>query len=122
MKFGIDVHGVADTKKKFFAVFTQRAIANGHEVHIITGSQKTPELEKELYEFGIRYTAFFSIADRLLAEGREVFWKDKNNPYFKKEIWEDAKGKYCAEQAIDIHFDDSRDYQKHFTTLYVRVV
>lgn len=122
MKFGIDIHGVADTKKKFFAIFTKRLIENGHEVHIITGSQRTPENEAQLKEYGIQYTHFFSIADNLIAEGCTVSWSDRNNPWFEKVYWDDAKAKYCARQKIDIHFDDSDEYGQYFKTLYVRVI
>jgi hypothetical protein len=122
MRFGIDVHRVADTKKKFFAIFTKRAIEKGHEVHIITGSQRTSEIEAELKEYGIQYTHFFSIADSLLAEGCAVSWKDKDNPFFDDVYWNDAKARYCESQKIDIHFDDSREYGKHFKTLYMRII
>lgn len=122
MKFGIDIHGVADTKKKFFAIFTQRLIEAGHKVHIITGSQRTVQSENQLRDWGIRYTHFFSVADKLIAEGCVVHWKDKDNPFFDDVYWNDVKAKYCEQQKIDIHFDDSEEYGKHFKTLYVRVI
>ena len=122
MKFGIDIHGVADTKRKFFAIFTQRVIEQGHQVHIITGSQRTLKIENELNSYGIRWTHFFSVADKLIAEGCVVHWKDKDNPFFDDVYWNDTKGKYCEQQKIDIHFDDSNVYGKYFKTLYVRVI
>jgi len=122
MKFGIDIHGVSDTKKKFFAIFSQRAISNGHEVHVVTGSQKTPETEKQLQEYGIQYTHFFSVSDSLIKEGVLVHWSDRHNPWFEDVYWNDAKAKYCKENQIDLHFDDSDEYGKHFETLYVRVM
>jgi hypothetical protein len=122
MKFGIDIHGVADKKKKFFAIFSQRAITNGHEVHIVTGSLRTPEIEKELHEYGIHYTHFFSISDKLLKECKVTHWTSPNNPWFHENDWNSAKGKYCSEQGIDLQFDDSLEYGKYFTSTYVRVI
>jgi hypothetical protein len=122
MKYGLDIHGVSDTKKKFFSLFSQRAIANGHEVHVITGNMRTPQIEAELKEYGIHYTHFFGVADKLLADGKVAFWKDKDNPFFDEKDWNKVKGEYCAEQGINLHFDDSDEYRKHFTTLYLKVV
>lgn len=122
MKYGLDIHGVCDTKTKFFAIFSQRAIANGHECHIITGSQRTKANENFLKDLGIQYTHFFSISDYLLKEGCVAFWKDKDNPFFSEEVWNDAKANYCKRNKVDIHFDDSDEYGKFFTTLYMRVI
>lgn len=122
MKYGIDIHGVADTKKKFFAEFSKRAITNGHEVHIITGNMRTPEIEKELKEYGIQYTEFFSVSDKLLAEGKDTHWTSPNDPWFDKEDWNAAKAHYCKENNIILHFDDSDEYGKYFKTPYVKVV
>lgn len=122
MKYGIDIHGVADTKKLFFARFSERAIANGHEVHIITGNMRTPEIEKELSGYGIEFTHFFSVSDTLLADGKETHWTSPNDPWFKAEEWNKAKADYCKENKIDLHFDDSNDYGKYFETPYVKVV
>lgn len=123
MKFGLDIHGTITKKPKFFAEFSKRVISNGHEIHIITGSMRTPHLEEELKESGVIFTHFFSISDTLIAEHKKVTLKDKNNPVFDNELWNKSKAKYCDENNIDIHFDDSLEYGKYFTTtLYVRVV
>lgn len=121
MKFGIDIHGTIDKMSKFFATFSQRAISKGHEVHIITGSIKTPEIEKQLKNWGIQYTHFFSVSDKLLSEEKVVYWKTPKDPFFNDDDWNSAKAKYCAEQKIDLHFDDSNEYGKFFITLYLKV-
>lgn len=122
MKFGIDLHNTADKKKKFFALFSQRAITNGHEIHLITGSMRTPEIEKELKDCGIQYTHFFSVSDKLLAGGKVTHWTSPNDPWFPVNEWNAAKAAYCAVWGIDLHFDDSESYGQYFKTLYVKVV
>ena len=122
MRYGIDIHGVADTKKRFFALFSQRAIANGHEVHIITGNMQTAEIVDELISYGIVWTHFFSVSDALLKEGKATHWTSPNDPWFDANDWNRAKGAYCFTNGIHLHFDDSDEYDKHFLTPYVRVV
>jgi len=122
MRFGVDIHNTIDAKPKFFTTFTKRLIEQGHNVYIITGSQRTPEIESQLKEFGIQYTHFYSIADDLLSQGKEVYWKTPNDPFFKNEDWNYAKAKYCKQQNIDLMIDDSIEYGKYFKTLYMRVI
>jgi len=122
MKYGIDIHGVADTKRKFFAIFSQRAIANGHEVHIITGNMRTKEIEKELESYGINYTHFFSVSDILIENNKATHWSSPTDPWFEATDWNPTKAIYCKEHQIDLHFDDSNEYSKHFSTNYVKVV
>ncbi|MFW6273166.1 MAG: hypothetical protein ACOC2U_05245 [bacterium] len=121
MKIGLDIHGVCDTKKKFFSIFSQRLLENGHIVHIITGSMRTPQIEQRLKQIGIKYNYFFSISDKLIKEGKFTHWSDENNPWFDSKDWDCAKAEYCKDNQIDIHFDDSDEYVKYFETLYVKV-
>lgn len=121
MKFGLDIHGTIDKMPKFFSIFSQRVVSKGNEVHIITGSIKTPEIVKQLNDYGIHYTHYFSVSERLLFEGKTAFWKNKDNPFFELEYWNPAKAKYCQENKIDLMIDDSNEYGKFFTTLYLKV-
>jgi len=122
LRIGLDIHGTIDTKPKFFAIFSKRVISNNGEIHIITGSRQTPEIEQQLKDLGIQYTHFFSIADYLLSQGKEVFWKTPNDPFFSDADWNIAKANYCDRNQIDIHFDDSLEYGKYFKTLYMRII
>ncbi|MFW6121141.1 MAG: hypothetical protein ACOC80_09630 [Petrotogales bacterium] len=122
LKIGLDIHKTIDAKPQFFAKFSQRSRANGHTIVIITGSMKTTEIENELAELGIEYDDFFSVSDFLLAKGKATHWSSPNDPWFKAEDWNRAKADYCRENQIDIHFDDSDEYGKYFTTLFVKVV
>lgn len=122
MKFGIDFHGVADTKKKFFSEFTRRVVDNGGEVHIITGNMKTEEIFATLFEYGIVYTHFFSVSDKLLEEDKATHWTSPDDPWFEAEEWNGAKANYCKENQIDLMIDDSEEYGKYFVTPYLKVV
>jgi len=114
LKIGLDIHGVIDYNPKFFSHLSKKLIDDGHEVHIITGSMKTPKIEDLLKELKISYTHFFSVADSLIANGETVTFTDPDNPWFESSSWNLAKGKYCESMKIDIHFDDTRAYGDHF--------
>ena len=91
MKIGLDIHKTIDAKPHFFSVFSRRVRANGHIIVIITGSMKTPEIEKELKDLGIEYDEFFSVSDYLIEKGKETHWTSPNDPWFEKEEWNKAK-------------------------------
>lgn len=123
MKFGIDVHGVVTKYPKFFQTFIKKLLENGHEVHIITGSQNNTKLHEELAACGLEVvTQVFSVSDYLIKQGHEVRWSDPNNPWFEKEVWDKAKGEYCEREEIDLHMDDSKSYGQYFKTPYMRIV
>jgi hypothetical protein len=121
MKIGVDFHGVLNADP-FFKEMTKIFVQHGHQVHLITGTSWTKKFEKELKDNGIfhfaHYTNFFSVTDALIARGEKVHWEDKDNPWFDKELWNKEKARYCKENNIDIHFDDSKEYGKYFTTPY----
>lgn len=113
MKIGIDIHGVADT----FEIFSKISKAHfdaGHEVHIITGSKRSPEIEAQLDRLGMLYTHYFSITDEL--EGRGLIeWRDGRPYSTDDDAWNSAKYHYCKENGINILFDDSDTYRDYFT-------
>lgn len=122
MKFGFDVHGVIDTKPKFYSKLTRRLIAMRHEVHIITGAQLKNKLIVQLEKWGIEYNYLFSISDYHLSIGTDVKFKDSNNPMMDDDIWNRTKAEYCERNKIDLHIDDSNVYGKYFTnTVYLEV-
>jgi len=91
----------------------------GHEIHVLTGEEKTEKLIKQLKEMGIVYDFLFSISTSLMELGHDVKFDEENNPWFKNDLWNSAKGKYCLNNEIDLHFDDSPEYFKYFKTPYV---
>ena len=117
MKIGIDIHGVIDTNPKFFAEFSKAIVAAGGEVHVITGPKRSA-VEADLKTWGITYTHFFSIVDSV--GENEVRWEDDKNPWVDSEVWNRRKAKYCKENGIELHIDDSNEYGLHFKTPYAR--
>lgn len=120
IKIGIDVHGVLDTFPHFFAELTRLLVENGHEVHILTGAEQTKALKKYLREtLGLSWTHFFSVTSFHKAAGTEITYI-YGNPYMDNQIWNRAKSKYCVENKIQLHIDDSTIYGKHFSTPYAK--
>ena len=118
-KLGLDLHGILNDNPMFRRM-AKLFVADGNEVHIITGSQWKSKIEKELLDIGIKrdvhYTHSFSITDYLIEQGNAVTWQDPDNPWFDKEEWNKAKATYCRENEIDMHFDDTAEYGNHFST------
>ncbi|GBC60786.1 hypothetical protein DENIS_1745 [Desulfonema ishimotonii] len=120
IRIGIDIHGVADADTAFFAELSKLLVKNGHEVHILTGSEKTPELEKYLrQELGLHWTHLFSITSHHRAAGTEVT-EIRGNPHMDEALWNRAKAEYCKENRIQLHLDDSAVYGKEFVTPYAK--
>jgi len=62
IRLGIDVHGVADTFPDFFSKLSRELVSQGHEVHIITGTEHTRSLEHYLKnQLGLSWTHLFSM-------------------------------------------------------------
>ena len=125
-KFGIDVHGVLDRFPALLDLMDALMLA-GHEVHIMTGAE-TPLAKQQLTALkcyqGLHYSHLFSITSQLLADGRDVSWRDINNPVFSDEPWDRAKADYCAKVGIDMLIDDSPVYGKYFpegSNVYLQV-
>ena len=118
LRIGVDLHGVASADAVFFAELTRVLVENGHEVHILTGSERTPELERRLREeLGLSWTHLFSIISHCREIGAPVEMI-QGNPYVDEERWDRAKAEYCRRHRIDLHLDDSAVYGRHFTTPY----
>ena len=121
MKIGIDFHGVLNSDP-FFKEMGRLFVEAGHEVHIITGARWTAKTRIDFLNIGIikgiHYTHFISISDLLIDRGEKVHWQDADNPWFDEKIWNKEKAKYCKENNITIHFDDSKEYGKYFSTPY----
>ncbi len=114
MKFGFDVHGVTNTHHRVYSAMTKALAVAGHEVHIITGHQQTPELKNELIKAGIWWTNWFSIVQYHMDLGEHEISFKGDQPWMDKEIWDRTKAEYCEREGIDLMIDDSPIYGSHF--------
>lgn len=123
-KLGLDFHGVIDTFPEYMALFSQLLVEAGHEVHVITGLKRDSGIEAALHKFGIKFTHYFSIVDKLEQDGVTIIWRD-GLPYADKIYWDIAKRDYCDANQIDIMIDDSPVYKDTFhdiSTVYLHLV
>ncbi len=118
-KIGIDVHGVITKMPEFFKFLTESIIKNGGECHIITGGSWV-EVESELKSYGVSWTHYFSIYDYLLetevSEGKFKFSDGTIQEKFDDRLWNSAKAKYCNDNNITLHIDDTEIYSEAFKT------
>ncbi len=114
IKIGLDFHGVITDNPEYFSRFTQEAIARGYEIHIITGGP-ADVVQSMLDDWKIGYTTIFAILDFYNHLGKVKYF---NNGEFKVEetLWNTAKARYCEENHINFHIDDSVTYAQWFST------
>ena len=124
IKVGIDVHGVIDQNPDFFAKLCKTLIAEGHEVHIVTGREICKELIQPLKEFGITFTKIFSITTYHKQIGTYIKYKDGDltQPLIAPPKWDRTKADYCKREGIDIHIDDLVVYGNYFEDIDTQFV
>lgn len=120
MKIGLDFHGVIDADPELFSSVSRRLTKDGHEIHILTGEEDTPELRGKLKDFKIHYTHLLSITTYHKSIGTKVTYDKDGRPWMDDETWDRTKGDYCRKYNIDFHVDDSDTYGKYFTTSYFK--
>ena len=118
LKIGLDFHGVINTNPSYFKDFTEYAVAQGHQIYIVTGGPASA-ISSFLKAWGIKYTEMYTILDHYSALGKVTFFPDG---HFKMDenLWDAAKAKYCRKHNISIMIDDSIVYGRSFTTPYCR--
>ena len=120
IKIGLDIHGVIDKNPEFFIAFAKLIKQFCGEIHIITGTPLS-EAENQLlsYNNGIKWwDHFFSIDDYLYNNKKHHKKDDRGRRIFDSREWDSAKAKYCLENKINLHIDDSEKYEKFFSTPY----
>ena len=97
IKIGLDFHGVITDNPDFFCAFTAEAV------------------RRLLDDWHISYTTIFAILDFYEHLGKVKYF---SNGEFKVKdaLWNTAKARYCQENRIDFHIDDSQTYAKWFST------
>lgn len=123
IKYGFDFHGVINRCPEYFGSMFFALIAQGYEVHIITGA-KIEDIRDFLETHNIMSTHLYSITDELLAMDYSYTIGRHGRPLFDSEVWDRAKAAYCKHSDIDIMYDDSEIYGKYFEnlkTIYCKV-
>lgn len=118
-KIGFDIHGVIDYDPDFFSELSKKLIAEGNEVHIITGAPESEDVIQKLSDMNIEYTDFFSIVDWADSIGVPVEWFD-SGPKMDEHLWDTAKSIYCSMNGIDLHIDDTPRYGTFFEHISTR--
>lgn len=121
MKIGIDIHGTADLFPDFFRELCRLFVEAGHEVHIVTGRRRK-EIEPEVQAMGLCYTHFFSMTDWHEHIKTPMTYGPWNNPWMDEETWNRTKGDYARKVGLDMMFENSDDFARHFTTGYLKVM
>ena len=118
IRIGLDFHGVIDKYPEYFQAFNRLAEERGIEIYIITGGPKKV-VETYLQEHKIVYKETFAILDFYDEKGEVEYFP---NGEFKvpAELWNKAKGEFCARNKIDLHIDDSAEYAAWFSTPFCR--
>ena len=125
-KLGLDIHGVINTMPEFFTFLADSFIKNGGEVHIITGGSWTEKLDNKIKSIGIKYTHKFSVYDYLIKTGEpttgQIEFPDGTvQMKFDDTLWNSMKGRYCKDNNIDLHIDDTLVYNDFFSTPFTRL-
>jgi len=111
-KIGLYLHDVCDAYPVLFRGLAEKWIEKGCEVHIVTG-QSWELAEKTIDELQIPYTHHFSVVDCHVERGTNV-WHTDTGPWMDGTIWDSTKGLYARSVGLDIHFDDTERYARHF--------
>lgn len=119
-KFGFDIHGVLDDLPETFVALNNALYDAGHEIHILTGSHGSEKVYQQLRDIGIKWHKFFSISD-YHKEKSTTMWYADGLPWIDKAEWDKTKGEYCLKEGIDLHFDDTPEYETYFKTPFARV-
>lgn len=123
MKLGFDIHGVIDTFAAFPALINN-LLESDIEIHVITGLARAEAEEQIGHLIDLTRVKYFSVTDYLESrDDVEVTWID-GLPWADETAWNNSKADYCAEQGIDMLFDDSPTYARTFeniSTLYCQV-
>ena len=122
LKISFDIHGVMDHLPDVFSFLSKVIVENGAELHVITGSPISVA-EKELEKLNITYTHLFSIPDYHISIGTpsDGIHPKYNIPIIPDDLWDRTKGDYCLKHGINLHIDDTIQYNEHFKTPFCKL-
>lgn len=114
IKIGIDYHGVITANPEFFRDFNRLAIEKGCEIYVLSGGSGA-DIKKFLQSHEIAYSTVWSMLD-YFANQNMVSYLPDGSFQVQDDLWNDAKAKYCLDNGIDFHIDDSALYGQTFET------
>lgn len=117
-KIGIDFHGVISAEPQKFATFCQAIRKLGIKVYIISGGPKE-DILNYLNQNHIEYDEIWAILD-YYQELNIAKCYDDGSFQVPTDLWDKAKARYCTENNIAFHIDDSPVYGAYFTTPYCK--
>lgn len=121
MKLGLDIHGVLDHHPEKYIKLAKGIMKAGGEVFVITGPT-IEKAEKELFELAEKYNRripfwdnIFSIVDYIVSNKIPHYWLDNGHLWTdNKSDWDKVKGLIAKELNLDLHLDDSPEYEEFF--------
>lgn len=114
VKIGVDYHGVITADPVFFASFNREAMVSGCRIHILSGGHKD-DISAYLQAHDIPYSLIWSMVDYFDKKNMVQYFEDGSFKVNDK-FWNQAKARYCEENAVDFHIDDSILYGGYFST------
>jgi hypothetical protein len=102
---GLDIDGVITACPEFFSSLSNRWVAAGRQVHIVSSRSDQMEARQatinELRALGIMYDRLYLLPSIEIAKQRCLH---ANLDWYQKYIWQ--KVEYCLKQGIGIFYDD----------------
>jgi len=114
LKISIDYHGVITSNPAFFKTFNQIALNKNIEIIVLSGAQSI-DVKSYLEKNQIPYSCVWSLLD-YFKQKNLVSFNDDGSFHVADDIWDKAKARYCKEQNINLHIDDSMLYGLYFQT------
>ena len=113
-KIGVDYHGVINVNPDFFQKFNALAIKQNIDISVISGGHER-DVRLYLEDHHILYNHIFSLLDYFTSKNMVTFYED-GSFFVANDVWNRAKARYCFENNIDVHIDDSMLYGTYFQT------
>ena len=114
LKISVDYHGVITSNPIFFKAFNQLALNENIKIIVLSGAHNV-DVKAYLEKNHIPYTYVWSLLDDFKQRNLVAF-NDDGSFHVADDIWNKAKARYCKEQNIDLHIDDSMLYGLYFQT------
>lgn len=115
MNIGFDLHKTIDKFPDMFDIIMKDYIKQGHNVYVISGSEKD-SIKKELDDLHVyNYTEILSVIEFLRDIKNILGFYDSNGGWCCDDsIWWPAKAEICTIYNIDMLVDDKKQYREHF--------